>query len=119
MQPEIFPMNTTTHPVAAIIAAHTLLGRMVAAAHRAGDIGREFVTAGLQRLVGVEIAFRCTSAAEAGHLADDCEAAERLVSRSLANDGQIDATEATTIRAALRKPAREARRLAASLDLPV
>jgi hypothetical protein len=111
-------MNTTTHPVAAIIAVHTLLGRMIAAAHRAGDLGREFVCAGVQRLVGVEIAFRRQSSAAAATLAADCESAERLVASSLANDGQIDAAEATTIRAALRKPAREARRLATELNLP-
>lgn len=111
-------MNTTTHGAAPLLAAYHILGRMITAAQRAGDIGREFVVSGVSKLVSLEIIQRRSAAAEARTLGHDLEAAEHLVDVSLANDGAIDPAEATQIRAALRKVEREARHLSQSLELP-
>lgn len=110
-------MNTV-HPVPAIVQANTLLERMLAGAHRAGDVGREFVIGGVRRLVVVEISFRVRASGEATAIGNDIAGAENLIASSLANDGTIDAAEATCIRAALRKPERSARHLAAELSVP-
>lgn len=109
-------MNTTTH-AAPLLAAYNLLGRMIDAAHRAGDVGREFVVSGVRALVTLEITFRRAAAAEARHLDADIEATERLVDESM-GDHVITPAESTQIHAAFRKLEREARHLSQSLELP-
>ena len=109
-------MNTITH-AAPLLAAINILGRMIDAAHRAGDAGREFVVSGVRSLVSVEITFRRDAAAEAHRLDADIEATERLLDQSI-GDHVITPAESTQIHAAFRKIEREARHLSQSLDLP-
>jgi hypothetical protein len=111
-------MNSTTHSAPPLLAAYHILGRMITAAQRAGDIGREFVVSGVSKLVSLEIVQRRSAAAEARTLGHDLEVAEHLVDVSLGHDGTINPAEATQIRAAFRKVNREARHLSQSLELP-
>lgn len=108
------PTNSSTVP--AIIAAHNLLGRMLAAAQRGGDVGREWLTNGVRRLVGQAIAERLLAAGSARQIGVDCRAAQAIVAEAIA-DGVVDRREAKAIIAALAQPARTADTLAANLSV--
>lgn len=116
-------MNPTTTPasaaaVPAIFAAHGLLTRMLAAAQRASDAGREFLVTGARNLVGLAIKERNESAATVRQIGAQCGTAQQLLDQSL-SDGVIDPREARALRAALGKPQRTAEALAANLSAEV
>jgi len=116
----IHSASRSTQPrysTAPLISAYTILGKMAQAARAVGDIGREFVSNGVRRLVGMEIENRRANALDAREIAAEVLTAEIIFEHSMA-DGVIDKSEATRIRAALRKPERHAGKLAASLAIP-
>lgn len=110
-------MKETT-PHAPIVSAYYLLSRMLQAAQRTSDIGRVFVVGGVRKLVAREIDGRRQAAHAASAIGDGVQGAEQLVADALGNDGVIDPAEAAGIRAALRKPQRDARSLASELAVP-
>lgn len=105
-------------PIAPILAASNLLSRMHASAERAGDLGRAWVLAAVRRLTGQAIARQRAAAGEAKTIGVEVATAERLIARSLADDGVIDRREARLIRASLRPVRRHCSTLVRELDLP-
>ncbi len=106
-------MNTTKP--APLLVAYNILGRMQQAARTAGDLGQEFVTAGVHRLIEAELASRSACAREADTIAADMQNAEKLFAMvsAHANLGRRDLLQ---LRAALSKPRRHAGHLAARLN---
>ncbi len=113
--------SSSSSSVPPVLVAHTLLGKLVLAARRAGDTGREFVYSGVYRLTGREIEARQQHAAAAVEVARDAGSVDTLISEALTDPvspGVITPTEATVIRACCRKTERAAGQLAQRLAVP-
>lgn len=109
-------MKTAIPPVP-LAVAHVLLGKMAQAARNAGDVGCEFLTSGVFRLISHEIETRRAYAREADSIAAELQTAAGLV-EAYSAAGKIDASGLIRLRAALRKPERHAGHLAARLAMP-